>query len=136
MRLKKTTEEMPLINVIPMIDIMFFLLVFFMISTMYMTNLKTVHVKLAELSGSKVMQDVSFAVTVNEKGEVFVGDARVDLKTLQKYAEEEMARNPNAMIVLRSDAGSHYESFSAVLDVLKQAGVAQVGIASDTGESQ
>ena len=134
MRLKKSSDEMPSIIVIPMIDIMFFLLVFFMLSTMYMTNLKTVPAKLADLSGSKITQEVSFAVTVNEQGDAFIGDTKVDMKTLQKYAEDEMARNPNAMIVLRTDTKSHYGQFSAVLDALKQAGVSQIGIASDAGE--
>lgn len=134
MRLKKSSDEMPSIIVIPMIDIMFFLLVFFMLSTMYMTNLKTVPAKLADLSGSKITQEVSFAVTVNEQGDAFIGDTKVDMKTLQKYAENEMARNPNAMIVLRTDTNSHYGKFSAVLDALKQAGVSQIGIASDAGE--
>jgi len=45
-----------------------------------------------------------------------------------------MARNPNALIVLRTDTNSHYGQFSAALDALKQAGVSQIGIASDTGE--
>ena len=134
MRLKKSSDEMPSIIVIPMIDIMFFLLVFFMLSTMYMTNLKTVPAKLADLSGSKITQEISFAVTVNEQGDAFIGDTKVDMKTLQKYAEDEMARNPNAMIVLRTDTKSHYGQFSAVLDALKQAGVSQIGIASDAGE--
>lgn len=134
MKLRKPAEEMPSVIVIPMIDIMFFLLVFFMLSTMYMTNLKTVQVKLADLSGSKITQEMSFAVTVNEQGEAFIGDTKVDVKTLQKYAEDEMTRNPNAIIVLRTDASSHYGNFSAVLDALKQAGVSQIGIASDVGE--
>ncbi len=134
MRLKKSSDEMPSIIVIPMIDIMFFLLVFFMLSTMYMTNLKTVQVKLADLSGSKITQEISFAVTVNEQGDAFIGDTKVDMKTLKKYAEDEMARNPNALIVLRTDTNSHYGQFSAALDALKQAGVSQIGIASDTGE--
>lgn len=134
MRLKKSSDEMPSIIVIPMIDIMFFLLVFFMLSTMYMTNLKTVQVKLADLSGSKITQEISFAVTVNEKGDAFIGDTKVDMKTLKKYAEDEMARNPNALIVLRTDTNSHYGQFSAALDALKQAGVSQIGIASDAGE--
>ena len=134
MRLKKNSEEIPSIIVIPMIDIMFFLLVFFMLSTMYMTNLKTVQVKLADLSGSKITQEISFAITVNEQGDAFIGDTKVDMKTLQKYAEDEMARNPNAMIVLRTDTNSHYGQFSTVLDALKQAGVSQIGIASDAGK--
>jgi len=133
-RLKKSSDEMPSIIVIPMIDIMFFLLVFFMLSTMYMTNLKTVQVKLADLSGSKITQEISFAVTVNEQGDAFIGDTKVDMKTLKKYAEDEMARNPNALIVLRTDTNSHYGQFSAALDALKQAGVSQIGIASDAGE--
>ena len=56
------------------------------------------------------------------------------MKTLKKYAENEVAQNPNAMIVLRTDAGSPYANFSMVLDTLKKAGVSQIGIASDTGE--
>ena len=134
MRLKKTKQDIPSIIVIPMIDIMFFLLVFFMLSTMYMTNLKTVSVKLSNVQGSTISQDVAFAVTVNDKGDLFIGDAKVDMKTLQQYAQKEIERDPNAIIVLRTDENSSYKNFSEVISALKTAGVARFGIATDAGE--
>lgn len=135
MRLRKKAEDLPLINVIPMIDIMFFLLVFFMLSTMYMTNLRTVQVKLSSLPGSQVTQEISFAVTVNGQGNVFIGDRKVDLSMLQRYAERELQRDPNALIVLRTDADSRYESFAEVIAVLKQAGASRIGIAAEATET-
>lgn len=135
MRLKRRTEELPLINVIPMIDIMFFLLVFFMISTMYFTDLRTVQVRLASLPDSKSTQDISFAVTVDEQGNIFIGENRIELSVLQRYAEKEIQRNPAAIIVLRTDSHSSYEHFSSVVTALKQAGVRQIGIATEAGEA-
>ncbi len=135
MRLKQKAEELPLINVVPMVDIMFFLLVFFMLSTMYLTDLRTVQVRLASLPDSKSMQDISFAVTVDEQGNTFIGDNKIELPVLRRYAEKEIQRNPDTMIVLRTDARSSYEDFSSVISVLKQAGVSQIGIATEVRET-
>lgn len=134
MKLKRKQEGMPSIIVIPMIDIMFFLLVFFMLSTMYMTNVKSVPVQMDELSGALTSQDVSFAVTVNEKGETFIGDTKVDQKTLGRYAMQEAQKNPDCFIVLRTDKKSPYDSFSQVLETLRKAGVYRFGIATEAGE--
>lgn len=134
MHLRRKSEDLPLINVIPMIDIMFFLLVFFMLSTMYMTNLRTVQVKLSSFPDSKTVQEISFAVTVNGQGDIFIGENKVDLQTLQRYTEREILRDPNAVIVLRTDAGSRYEHFSEVISALKQAGAVQIGIAVCAGK--
>ncbi len=133
MRLKRSSQELPSIIVIPMIDIMFFLLVFFMLGTMYMTNLQAVPVRLTDMGGGQMTQEVAFAVSVDENGELFVGDMRVDLATLQSQAMDEMRRNPNAAIVLRVDARSHYEMFSRVVETLKSSGVSRFAIASETG---
>ncbi len=133
MRLKRNSQELPSIIVIPMIDIMFFLLVFFMLSTMYMTNLQAVPVRLTEMEGGQMNQDVAFAVSVDDKGGLFIGDIPVDLQTLQAQAQEELRRNPNAAIVLRVDAQSPYEKFSQVVETLKSSGVSRFAIASEAG---
>lgn len=134
MRFKKVNQELPQIIVIPMIDIMFFLLVFFMLSTMYMTNLRTVSVKLSDLQGGAVAQEVAFAITVNDKGEMFVGETQVNLQTVQQYAQKEIDKDPNAVIVVRTDANSSYKDFSELINALKTVGVARFGIATDAGE--
>lgn len=67
---------MPPIIVVPMIDIMFFLLVFFMLSTMYMTNVKSVPVQFSNLSHGLGSQNVSFAVSVDEEGKFLLATPR------------------------------------------------------------
>ena len=54
----------PDLVIVPMIDIMFFLLVFFMLSTMYMINLKTIPVKLPQAKNAATDATTTFAVTM------------------------------------------------------------------------
>ena len=131
MKLRQRKRAWPGIIVIPMIDIMFFLLVFFMLSTMYMTNLKTVPVKLSNMLGAALTEDVAFAITIDKDNQYFIGDAKVDLGILQNYAAKELQHNPNAYVVVRTDAKSDYSAFSDLVDALKAAGVAHFGIATD-----
>ena len=134
MKLRERKRGLPAIIVIPMIDIMFFLLVFFMMSTMYMTNVKTVPVKLSDMRGGTVTDDVAFAVTIDNDNHYFVGDTKVDLGVLQQYAQKEVQKNVNAFIVVRTDANSSYHAFANLVDALKSVGVARFGIATEAGE--
>ena len=58
--------KQPELMIIPMIDIMFFLLVFFMLSTMYMVDLKTIPIKLPKAEFSAVDTQTTFAVSVKK----------------------------------------------------------------------
>ena len=70
----------PELNIIPMIDIMFFLLVFFMLSTMYMIDLKTIPVKLPKAASAASDTTSTFAVSLKSDGSIYLGDAKTDLK--------------------------------------------------------
>ena len=56
--------DKPEIIIIPMIDIMFFLLVFFMLSTLYMVNLKTVDVNMPKAANVETQMHVTYVVTM------------------------------------------------------------------------
>lgn len=135
MRFRQRKKGLPAVMVIPMIDIMFFLLVFFMLSTMYMTNLKTVPVKLSDIQGSSIsQQNVAFAVSIDHDNNYFIGDVKVDLNILRNYAQKEIQHNPNAFVVVRTDANSSYNAFSDLVSALKSVGVARFGIATESGD--
>lgn len=134
MKLRERKKRLPAIIVIPMIDIMFFLLVFFILATMHMTNVKTVPVKLSDMRGGMVTDDVAFAVTIDSDNHYFVGNTNIDLGVLKQYAQKEVQKNANAFIVVRTDANSSYQAFANLIDALKSVGVARFGIATDTGE--
>ena len=133
-KFRRKRSGMPPIIVVPMIDIMFFLLVFFMLSTMYMTNVKSVPVQFSNLSHGLGSQNVSFAVSVDEEGKIFIGDTPVDRATLSRYAAREAEKNADGLILLRTDKRSPYDSFAQVIETLRKSGVSRFGIATEMGD--
>lgn len=121
----------PPLNVIPMIDIMFFLLVFFMLSTMYMVDLKTIPVKLPQASHAATDTSSNFAVTLKADGSIYLGDKPVELNLLLKQAGAEQKLNPSFGVVLRAEKTVEYDQVITLIDKLKGAGVTRFGLATD-----
>ena len=106
-------RKTPELIIIPMIDIMFFLLVFFMLSTMYMIDLKTIPVKL------------------KNDGTLYLGDAPTDIQSLITQSSIEQKNNPRFAIVIRADKDVDYGRVIELIDKLKGAGITRFGLATD-----
>ena len=130
MRARKTPE----LNIIPMIDIMFFLLVFFMLSTMYMIDLKTIPVKLPQAAHAATDTATTFAVTMKADGSVYLGDAQTDVQTLLMQAGAEQKKNKNFAVVIRAERELEYGEVIKLVDKLKGAGITRFGLATDGGK--
>lgn len=132
MRLRNVRErKAPELNIIPMIDIMFFLLVFFMLSTMYMIDLKTIPVKLPQAANAATDTTTTFAVTLKNDGNLYLGDAPTDIRALTSQASLEQKNNPRFAIVIRADKDVEYGQVIALIDKLKSAGITRFGLATD-----
>ena len=135
MKLKglRARKEPPL-NVIPMIDIMFFLLVFFMMSTMYMIDLKTIPVKLPQAASASTDTATTFAVSLKKDGSIYIGDKQTDYATLVRTAAVEQKNNPRFAVVVRADKDVDYGKVIALIDGLKAGGVTRFGLATESGK--
>ena len=134
MKLRDSRQlKTPDLMIIPMIDIMFFLLVFFMISTMYMVDLKTIPVRLPTAANSSVDTRTTFSVSIKKDGTIWLGDKQTDARTLAMQALMEQKNNPNFAIVIRADKDADYGEVIAVLDLLRGAGINKFGLATDVG---
>ena len=134
MKLRDSRQvKTPDLMIIPMIDIMFFLLVFFMISTMYMVDLKTIPVKLPTAANSSVAASTTFSVSIKKDGSIWLGDKQTDARSLAMQALMEQKANSNFAIVIRADKDADYGEVIAVLDLLRGAGINKFGLATDVG---
>lgn len=125
-------ECQPKLMIIPMIDIIFFLLVFFMMSTLYMVDQRTIPVNLPQTATSQnsdVPHSVSIAVT--PEGRILFEQEEISLELLKKRAQIELSKQSDLVFVLRSDKRAEYGTVVAVLDELKLAGVQRVAIATE-----
>lgn len=124
-------RKVPELNIIPMIDIMFFLLVFFMLSTMYMIDLKTIPVKLPQAANASADTTTTFAVTLKSDGSIYLGDKETDMQSLLMQAALEQKNNSNFAIVIRAEKDIEYGSVIELVDKLKGAGITRFGLATE-----
>ena len=120
----------PEIIIIPMIDIMFFLLVFFIMSTLYMVNVKTVDVNLPKAQSAQTQLNVTYLVTVRKDGSLWLEDQPIDADTLVQQARMESQKNPRFAVVVRADGDMNYSGVMELLDRFRQAGITRFGLAA------
>ena len=122
-------EHSPQIMIIPMIDIIFFLLVFFMMSTLYMTNQESIPVNLP--SAASAQQDIikSFQVTVAKDGTLYLGTEPMEMAALKARLLQE-SRAADVVVSLRADEDVDYGHVIAVMDELKTSGISRISLAA------
>ena len=128
LRSMKVQEE-PKLMIIPMIDIIFFLLVFFMISTMTMVQQNTFKVGLPQASSAQLDMNQHANITVMADGNIAFNKESLDKEQLIRRVQIELQRNPDLQVILNGDKDVNYGFVIETFDALKQAGVKKLSLA-------
>ena len=126
-------NNQPLVMIIPMIDIMLFLLVFFMLSTIYMVQTNNYQVNLPQTENSQP-QEIKpnvIKITVMANGEVIFEDEKVQSKELAQKIYSALSADKETVFVLLGDKMTRYEQVVGVLDIMKKSGAKHVSIATE-----
>lgn len=126
----------PQLMLSPMIDMIFLLLVFFIVSTMYMSEIKTIPIRLPVAQNSETVSKSNFAVTVKKDGSLYLEDNKIGMKQLVANAASESKRDAAFSVIIRADGGANYKTVIELMDELKGAGVTRFGLATDLGDSK
>ena len=122
-KLKTRRNKMPAIMLSPMIDMMFLLLIFFIVSTMQMT---------VPVATEAVIQNTAkFTVTIKDDGAYWLADKVISKQELINKAREEQKKDEKFHIVIRADENVQYKAVIGLLDSFKKAGVSRVGLATE-----
>ena len=133
-RRRREPKKPPELMLSPMIDMIFLLLVFFIVSTMYMSDIKTIPVRLPVAKNSETVSKSSFSVTVKQDGTLYLDDQPVELNLLVANAAAESKRDSSFSVIIRAEGDASYKTVIKLLDELKGAGVTRFGLATDAGE--
>jgi biopolymer transport protein ExbD len=117
------------IEIIPMIDIMFFLLVFFIMLTLRMIPASGIASKLPTSSTADQLPHPTHAVTLLENGDVELDDQKVTLADLRQKLSAEPGK-AHTSVTIAGAAKATVQEMLAVMDACRQAGITQVGIAA------
>lgn len=126
----------PQLMLSPMIDMIFLLLVFFIVSTMYMSEIKTIPIRLPVAQNSETVSKSNFAVTVKKDGVLYLEDNKIEIKQLVANAAAESKRDATFSVIIRADGEANYKTVIKLMDELKGAGVTRFGLATDLGDGK
>ena len=125
------TRKSPQLMIIPMRDIIFFLLVFFMMSTMYMVEQNVLPVALPQASSAQNDNVKRIPVTITAEGLIQVNRETISYDNFHSRLQAELKADPSAVFVLRADQGIAYGQVIMVLDDMKKAGISRVSVATE-----
>ena len=128
---KLRTPRSPKLMIIPMIDIIFFLLVFFMMSTLYMVEQNVLPIALPQSSASQTDQTALTPITLTAQGRILIGQEEISREILSFRIKAELNRNPETSFLLRADRQIEYGRVIELLDELKRLGVRRVAVATE-----
>ena len=130
----RTHDEEPKLMLSPMIDMMFLCLVFFIVSTMYMSDIRTIPVRLPVAENSESVSKSGFSVTVKKDGSLYLDDKPMDMDTLVTNAAIQSGKDASFSVIIRAEDDASYKTVITLLDRLKGAGVTRFGLATNAGD--
>ncbi|MFN3618399.1 MAG: ExbD/TolR family protein [Aquabacterium sp.] len=117
------------INVTPMLDLAYVLLVVFIIMTTASVQGVKVEPPLTQAAGN-LAKPQTRGITITAEGQVYLDAYPVSLEELQTSLAQYKAANPNLPVVLKADAAAQYEKVMAVLEIAKRLDITEVGLAT------
>ena len=117
------------LDIAPLIDIVFLLLVFFMLTSTFVTP-EAIELELPESSSAQSSEITPITVALNQAGELSLNGTRIPLKQLQSALLPLIADNKETPITLKSDAQTQVQQLLEVMDKIRQAGATNIALAT------
>ncbi len=131
MRLAHPRRPDPVLDVTPMIDIVFQLVLFFMVSTTFISS-PGIQVDLPRSSAQTVIADKNDVnIWMTTDGAVFVDDEPVDLPELKGILRSRAKNDPNTLVIIKADVGVAHGRVVTVMDLARSEGLGRLAIATD-----
>ena len=123
-------EEAEEINMTPMLDVVFILLIFFIVTASFVKE-AGIEVNRPEAATAVKKERANILVAISNKGEIWINKRKVDVRTVQANIERLKAENPQGTVVIQADKKATTDVLIKVMDSARAAGVFDVSIAAD-----
>jgi len=136
--LRQSSGDEPEVNLTPLIDVVFILLIFFMVSTTFQKE-SEIKIELPEATADPVEEkkDV-LELVIDADGRYFIDQQQVvntELETLKKAISKFLGDRSEIPVVIRADRLTPYESVVRAMDATSQLGLVQMSLATSQPEN-
>ena len=120
-------KKEPTIMIIPMIDIVFFLLVLFMVGTLYMNTEQQIPLNLP--SAAKSIEPITITLTTTHT--LYIDNQEISSERLAEEVRSIVKQAPRQAFVIRASKDVYYSEVIALLDMLKVNGAKYISVATE-----
>ena len=130
MPLKTYIDDPPSVNLTPMIDVVFLLIIFFMVATKFAEMERDIELELPEVASAKALTSApkQRVVSVRGNGQVTLDRDEISLPELTKQLAFARQEFPGLSVVIRGDASCAFQHVAATLAACKEANISELGI--------
>ncbi|MEQ3528939.1 biopolymer transporter ExbD [Pseudoalteromonas sp. XMcav11-Q] len=122
-------EEAEEINMTPMLDVVFIMLIFFIVTASFVKE-AGIDVNRPEAATAVKKQRANILVAISDTGEIWINKRQVDIRAVQANIERLKAENPQGSVVIQADKKAITDTLIKVMDASRAAGAFDVSIAA------
>ena len=129
--LRPARRRRPVLNVTSLIDVLFLLLIFLMVSSTFVES-PALELDLPSASESENTRLDTLTITVDRQGRIYLGSEVSDLQRLERDVAEALRETPELVVNLKADREVGYGVVIATVDVLRKIGVRRLTALTET----
>ena len=120
------------IDLTPMLDVVFIMLIFFIVTSTFVKE-SGVDVSRPNADTAVVTESNSIQIGITSSNQIFMDKRQLDKRAVRANVERGLAENPGAAVIIVADADSKTETLIEVMDQSRLAGAVSVSVAADKG---
>ena len=128
-RHKKTSMAL---DIAPLIDIMFMLLLFFLLTTSFIRP--SIALKMPQASNEERIEKQDIIISIDKDDVIYLNRQKVKLDELEQLLKQRLSHSKDKRIIFQGDETILYKKFVNVLDIIKRAGAKDINIAHEIKE--
>ena len=120
-------ESSPTVDLTPVIDVVFLLLIFFLVATTFHQSEREMEITLPEtVSGGPISMSLrELVINVDAQGRYIVSGETIEETVLKGVIESALAERPDRKVTVRGDRDASYGAIALALDICKRAGISE-----------
>ncbi|MAZ89081.1 MAG: biopolymer transporter ExbD [Cellvibrionaceae bacterium] len=129
-RNKAAEEEQNAIDLTPMLDVVFIMLIFFIVTATFIKE-AGIEITRPEATTALLKKNANILIAVSSNNEVWIDKARIDIRAVKGSIERLHAENPKGAVVIQADDESNIETLTKVAEAAREAGVLDVSVSTE-----
>ncbi|WP_045855965.1 ExbD/TolR family protein [Teredinibacter purpureus] len=126
----KADEETGGIDLTPMLDVVFIMLIFFIVTASFIKE-PGIQVNRPDASTANHKKNANILIAINDENEIWINKNEVDPRQVKTQIQLLLAENPKGAVVIQADSDSNIKTLTEVAQKAREAGVADVSVSAE-----